>query len=41
MRDQGYGLTVIISPLLALMRNQIEAAASYGVRLGTINSGSY
>jgi ATP-dependent DNA helicase RecQ len=38
MRDQGYGPTVIISPLLALMRNQIAAAANYGVRLSTINS---
>lgn len=38
MRDQGYGPTIIISPLLALMRNQIESAAGYGVRLGTINS---
>lgn len=38
MREQGYGPTVIISPLLALMRNQIESAQGYGVRLGTINS---
>ncbi|MDA9064385.1 RecQ family ATP-dependent DNA helicase [Pseudomonadales bacterium] len=38
MRDQGFGPTIIISPLLALMRNQIESAAKYGVRLGTINS---
>lgn len=38
MREQGYGPTIIISPLLALMRNQIESAAGYGVRLGTINS---
>ena len=38
MREQGYGATIIISPLLALMRNQIDAAARYGVRLGTINS---
>ncbi len=38
MREQGYGPTLIISPLLALMRNQIESAAGYGVRLGSINS---
>lgn len=38
MRDDGYGPTIIISPLLALMRNQVESAAGYGVRLGTINS---
>lgn len=38
MREQGYGPTIIISPLLALMRNQIESAAKYGVRLGSINS---
>ena len=29
MRDQGYGPTVIISPLLALMRNQIAAATEF------------
>ena len=38
MREQGYGPTLIISPLLALMRNQIESAARYGVRLGSVNS---
>jgi ATP-dependent DNA helicase RecQ len=38
MREQGYGPAIIISPLLALMRNQIESAAGYGVRLGSINS---
>ena len=38
LRSQGYGPTIIISPLLALMRNQIISAAGYGVRLGTINS---
>ena len=26
LRDRGRGLTLIVSPLLALMRNQIEAA---------------
>lgn len=38
MRKQGYGPTIIISPLLALMRNQIYSATKYGVKLGTINS---
>jgi ATP-dependent DNA helicase RecQ len=38
LRDQGYGPSIIISPLLALMRNQIDSAAKYGVRLGSINS---
>jgi len=38
LRNQGYGPTIIISPLLALMRNQIYSAAKYGVKLGTINS---
>ncbi|HEX5598463.1 MAG TPA: DEAD/DEAH box helicase, partial [Micromonosporaceae bacterium] len=32
------GPTVIVSPLLALMRNQIEAAAQAGIRARTINS---
>tara|TARA_Y100001934_G_C12337569_1_gene768427 strand:- start:174 stop:431 length:258 start_codon:yes stop_codon:yes gene_type:complete len=26
LRDQGMGPTIVVSPLLALMRNQIEAA---------------
>ena len=38
MREDGYGPTIIISPLLALMRNQIASALGYGVQLGTINS---
>lgn len=38
MRERGAGPTIIISPLLALMRNQVDAARGYGVRLGTINS---
>ncbi len=37
-RAQGAGPTVIISPLLALMRNQIAAAERAGVRARTINS---
>lgn len=38
MRAQGAGVTLIISPLLALMRNQIEAAQRLGLRALTINS---
>jgi ATP-dependent DNA helicase RecQ len=38
MREKGHGPTIIISPLLALMRNQIESAAKYGVKLGSVNS---
>lgn len=38
LRDEGHGPTIIISPLLALMRNQIDSAAKFGVRLGSINS---
>src|SRR3954468_5674950 len=32
------GPMVIVSPLLALMRNQVEAAARAGIRARTINS---
>ena len=38
LRDRGAGPTVIVSPLLALMRNQIEAADRLGLRAETINS---
>ena len=38
LRAQGAGATVIVSPLLALMRNQIEAAERAGIRAHTINS---
>ena len=38
LREQGAGPTVIVSPLLALMRNQIEAAERAGIRARTINS---
>lgn len=37
-RDRGRGITIIISPLLALMRNQIEAAARLGIEAVTLNS---
>ncbi|MFE3602564.1 RecQ family ATP-dependent DNA helicase [Streptomyces sp. NPDC059142] len=38
LRARGAGPTVIVSPLLALMRNQVEAAARAGIRARTINS---
>ncbi|WP_413160273.1 RecQ family ATP-dependent DNA helicase [Capilliphycus salinus ALCB114379] len=37
-REQGSGPTLLISPLLALMRNQIVAAERIGVKAATINS---
>src|SRR6056297_1226625 len=40
LREQGFGPTLLISPLLALMRNQIEAAERLGLRCETINSAS-
>ena len=40
LRQQGLGPTLLISPLLALMRNQIEAAKRLGLRCETINSAS-
>ena len=38
MRAQGAGVTLIISPLLALMRNQIEAANRLHLRALSVNS---
>ena len=38
LRADGSGPTVIVSPLLALMRNQIAAAERAGIRAVTINS---
>ena len=38
LRGQGSGPTVIVSPLLALMRNQIAAAEGAGIRAVTVNS---
>src|SRR4051812_40479665 len=38
LRAGGSGPTVIVSPLLALMRNQIAAAERAGIRAVTINS---
>jgi len=38
LRASGHGPTVIVSPLLALMRNQVAAAERAGVHAATINS---
>ncbi|HEX6518693.1 MAG TPA: RecQ family ATP-dependent DNA helicase [Streptosporangiaceae bacterium] len=38
LRARGAGPTVIVSPLLALMRNQIEAAERAGIHARTVNS---
>jgi ATP-dependent DNA helicase RecQ len=38
LRSQGAGPTVIVSPLLSLMRNQIEAAERAGLKAATVNS---
>ena len=40
LRQEGRGPAVVVSPLLALMRNQVAAAARAGVRAATINSGN-
>lgn len=38
LRNRGTGPTLLVSPLLALMRNQIDMATRLGVRAETINS---
>jgi len=38
LRDAGAGPTLLISPLLSLMRNQIQMAERMGIRALTINS---
>lgn len=38
LRDAGLGPALLISPLLALMRNQVAAAERMGVRAATIHS---
>jgi len=38
LRDRGQGPTLIVSPLLALMRNQMAAAERLGIRAISINS---
>jgi ATP-dependent DNA helicase RecQ len=38
LRDQGHGTAILISPLLSLMRNQIENARLLDIDVRTINS---
>lgn len=38
LRDRGWGPTIVVSPLLALMRDQVAAANRLGLRAVTINS---
>jgi ATP-dependent DNA helicase RecQ len=38
LREEGAGPTLLISPLLSLMRNQVEMAGRIGIRAYTINS---
>ncbi len=38
LRDRGWGPTVVVSPLLALMRDQVAAAQRLGLAAETINS---
>lgn len=37
-RDEGAGPTIVISPLLALMRDQVAAAERIGIKAATVNS---
>ena len=39
-RDEGHGPTLVVSPLLSLMRNQIAMASRLGLEAVTINSGN-
>lgn len=41
LRDMGKGPTIIVSPLLALMRNQLESALRLGLSAETINSTNF
>lgn len=39
-REVGAGPTLVVSPLLSLMRDQVDAASRAGLRAATINSGN-
>ncbi|MBR6053327.1 MAG: RecQ family ATP-dependent DNA helicase [Clostridia bacterium] len=38
MREAGQGVTLVVSPLLVLMQNQVEAAEKMGIRCDVLNS---
>ena len=38
LREAGAGPTILVSPLIALMRNQLEAAEALGIEAATVNS---
>ena len=38
LREGGAGPTILVSPLIALMRNQLDAAEALGIRAATVNS---
>jgi ATP-dependent DNA helicase RecQ len=38
MREAGSGPTILVSPLIALMRNQLDAASALGIEAATVNS---
>ena len=38
LRDQGEGVTLVVSPLLVLMENQMQAAKKLGLRCESMNS---
>ncbi len=38
LRDRGWGPTIVVSPLLALMRDQVASAGKLGLAAETINS---
>jgi ATP-dependent DNA helicase RecQ len=38
LREQGSGATLVVSPLLALMRDQVAAATAAGLTAATVNS---
>lgn len=41
LRDKGKGPTILISPLLSLVRNQIYSASSLGIIAASINSQNF
>jgi ATP-dependent DNA helicase RecQ len=41
LRDAGAGPTLVVSPLLALMRDQVAAAERSGLRAATLNSSNF